>query len=364
MEATPWLQPVYATDFKTVVFSVFLLYCTDMQLFSSNSISLGIAFTDTNVFAVRLDQEKGILLNKHDISPETMLHGVVQNEQDVVEALVHVLGKTEELAKSTEDKTQPKPPQQEVPLKWWQKILQRKNALNTSGDTGAAVCVPPDAVYTALFAIPTIVGKDLQEEVLDRIYKNIPIQPEDMLVTWRQVGKSDDDQHIAVAAMSKTYLRQIESMCSRQKVRLAAISTPASVVWLAAAEKQKENAILICRLPETSATSTFMYNHWPIDELVLPADHSLDEQVQQTKQMIDEQTAAHGIVPRRIVFIGSDEEFAALQQAGFDVPVVRTTFAVPERMKNYELGLFSILSARKDKLMNMTEAIALEEDQS
>lgn len=330
-----------------------------MPLFSSNKISLGLAFTDTNVLAVRLDPEQGILLNTKDISPESMVNGVIQNEQDVLSALVEVAGKTEDV--STPENPQVPVINDVEDMPWWKKIFRRKDASLSSGENGAAICVPPSSIYTALFSIPTVVGKDIEGEILERIQKNIPINSEDMVVTWRQLGKTDDDQHVGVAAMSKAYLRQYESLCTRQKLRLEAISTPSSVIWLAAAEHQKQNAILINRLPGMSATSAFMYNHWPIDELVVPKGFSLEEQVKQTKQMIEEQASIHGILPRRIVFIGSDEEFAALQQSGFDVPVERTTFAVPERMHGYELGLFSILSARKDVLVNMLSAVALVE---
>lgn len=331
-----------------------------MALFSSSSsISLGMAFTDAQVLAVRLDQEQGILLNAKPISPETMQNGIIQNEQDVVTALVGVLGK-DDLGASGEGNTPEAVAAPVAQKKWWEKLLRRKSKVTGSGETGAAICIPPQAVYTALFAIPTVVGKDVESEVIERIQKTLPIAVEDIMVTWRQVGKSEDSQHVAVAGVSKSYLAQYESLCQRQKLRLESVSTPASIIWLAAAENQKENAILINRLPNMSATSTFMYNHWPIDELVLPAGYSLEDQVKETKQMIEEQAGTNGIVPRRIVFIGPEEDFTYLQeQGGFDVPIEKTTFAVPERMLGYELGLFSILSARKDKLMNMLATVPL-----
>lgn len=324
-----------------------------------------MAFTSTNVLTVKLDQEQGILLNQKEISPETMLNGVIQNEQDVVTALVSVLSKDEIAASENAEKPETaNKPVPQIEKKWWKKLLffQKKVVANT-GETGAAVCIPPEAVYTALLSIPTVVGKNLEEEVIERIQKTFPINVDDIMVTWRQVGKTEDSQHIAIAGMNKSYLAQFEALCGRQKIRLESVSTPASIIWLAAAEHQKENAVLLSRLPGMSVFSSFMYNHWPVDELTLPNGHSLEEHVAETKQMIEEQANIHGIVPRRIVYIGPDEDFAYLQnEADFDVPVERTTFAVPERMHGYELGLFSILSARKDKLLNMLATVPLSDE--
>lgn len=333
-----------------------------MAFFSSTtSISLGIAFTSHNVLAVRLDQEKGILLKKAAIAPESLVNGLIVDEQGVVTALAKVVQANEEDLTPQND-MQPTP--SVLQDKWWKRIFKRKQSKSQSGDMGAAICIPPQAVYTALFAIPTVIGKNMEDEVLDKIQKTIPLEPDDMVYGWQQVGKSEDSQHVAVAAMSKNNLRLYQNLCKKQKLRLEAVTTPASVIWLSAAEQQKQTAVLISRLPEMSAISAFMYNHWPIDEIAASADYSLEDQVKDTKQMMEEQTNINGIAPRRIVFIGSDEDFAYLQeQAQFDIPVERTTFAVPERLKGYELGLFSILSARKDKLINLLEAQELVEEE-
>ncbi|MCK5020400.1 MAG: hypothetical protein KAS32_25415 [Candidatus Peribacteraceae bacterium] len=322
-----------------------------MALFSSNSISLGLSFTDTHVLAVKLDQERGILLKKHALLPESILNGRIQSMNACSES-VHAVIHSEKSAPEVENKSEANlpPPKHGI----WKKIMKKKKE---SGTLGVALCLPPQTVYNTIFDIPLIVGKDIESEVEELIRKTIPEDPEDIMYVWKQIGKTDDMYHIAVAAVSEDALKQYKTLCEKQNFRVEAITIPASVIWLSAAEKQKETALLYSRIGECYIGSSMIHSSQPIDELLFPLETTLEEQTKKSLEIIDDQKRLFKIRPKKIIFMGSDEEFEELKkQDKFSVPIERTTFDVPDRLSGYELGLFSILSARKNTLVNLMKA--------
>jgi hypothetical protein len=334
-----------------------------MSLFSApSSISLGITFSNKSIVAVRLDQEKGLVLKKELIPDNSVVQGNILNEQGVLSALTAIVNSED--IQSSKNEESPQKEQDVLPNfqpNLWKRFFRRRVNKKTSLETGAAICLPPEAVFTAVFAIPTVVGKDMGVALIDRVTKTIPILPEDLIFLWKEIGKSTDDQYVAVAAMSKTLLDRYRTLCEKQQLRLECVTIPSSSIWLAAASHQKDTSVLIARLKGVSASSSLLYSSWPVDELVVPEGSSLEEQIEQTKEMMEQQYVLHGIEVQRVVFIGNSEEFTFLQEkGGFDLPVEETSFAVPARLVGYELGLFPILSARKDTLLNMLNGVEVE----
>ena len=326
-----------------------------MAIFSSNSISIGLALNSKSVLSVRLDQERGILLNKKEIPAEALVLGNIINDNSVAETMATAILETKGDASKDSKES---------------KLLSKKKGIfrfrkKSKGDKdtiGAAICIPSEAVFTSLLSVPLVVGKDLGVEVEERIEKIIPVKPEDIVYLWKQLGKTDEEIHVAIAAMDRRVLNQYRILCEKQHLRVASMSIPSSIIWLSAAPKQKETALLFVRFKDDYSISSLMYHSWPIDELVLPSEIDMKEQIERTKQMLQEQRDVNGIVPKRIVFVGSDEEMKQLQDSGeFSIPIEKSAFAVPERIVGYELGLFSILGSRKDKLLNMLSAERLEQ---